>query len=157
MIAQYITYLSILKIKPCFIVNKTDFSLPPSTVCERLTYVQKELNIPVFYGSAKQGTLIYELKMFLMQKRAIFVGPSGVGKSSLIQRLFPQETLQVGALSDADKGCHTTSVTQLYELSNGTSVIDAPGVRQCDLGVITKEELKIGFPDFLKVQLNYHD
>jgi ribosome biogenesis GTPase len=157
MVAQYITYLNILNISPCFIINKTDLGLPPESVCSRLKYLQEAIKLPVFYGSAYNGDLVAQLKLFLAGHRAIFIGPSGVGKSSLIQKFFPEELLKVGDLSQGNKGCHTTSVTQLYELRDGMAVIDAPGIRQCALGEITREELKKGFVDFQNQGCRFKD
>ncbi len=147
MIAQYVTYLKILKINPCIIVNKTDLSGLADDINDRLAYLKTAIDLPIFYGSAHQGPLVSELKTFLSGSRAIFIGPSGVGKSSLIQGFLPDEAFKVGSLSGSDKGRHTTSVTRLYDIENNIQLIDAPGVRQCSLGKINRAELQKGFED----------
>lgn len=151
LLAQYITYLKLLKIKPCFVINKTDLGEPDPAIKSRLTYLQRELEIPVFSGSSDRGDLIGQLLNFLSGKRAIFLGPSGAGKSSLTRGmlgLLSPKDLKIGELSQSDKGCHTTSVTQLYFLEQEIHLIDSPGIRQCSLGDISLQELLIGFPDF---------
>lgn len=158
LLAQYLTYLKLLKINPCFVVNKTDLGDPDPDIVARLDYLQKELSIPVFWGSSDRGDLVNQLLHFLSGKKAIFLGPSGAGKSSLTQGMLglhsPQD-LKIGELSQSHKGCHTTSVTQLYFLDSGAHLIDSPGVRQCSLGEISLQELLIGFPDFQKQGCRY--
>jgi len=79
----------------------------------------------------------------------ILVGQSGVGKSSLIQRLLPNVAIRVGALSVvADKGRHTTTTTELFPLPQGGRLIDSPGVRDFGLSHLPIEEVERGFREF---------
>ncbi len=79
----------------------------------------------------------------------ILVGQSGVGKSSLINALMPQQDILEGALSDATGlGRHTTSAATLYHLESGGDLIDSPGVRSFRLGEISQAELERGFREF---------
>jgi ribosome biogenesis GTPase len=79
----------------------------------------------------------------------VLVGQSGVGKSSLIQRMLPDESIRVGALSVlADKGRHTTTTAELFHLPNGGRLIDSPGVREFGLTHITAADIALGFREF---------
>jgi len=77
------------------------------------------------------------------------VGQSGVGKSSLIQTLLPEEYLKVGALSEARrKGTHTTTTARLFHLPEGGDMVDSPGIREFGLWHINEDELIEGFKEF---------
>ncbi len=79
----------------------------------------------------------------------VLVGQSGVGKSSLIQRMLPDESIRIGALSAlADKGRHTTTTAELFHLPNGGRLIDSPGVREFGLTHITAADIALGFREF---------
>ncbi|MDX1813005.1 MAG: ribosome small subunit-dependent GTPase A, partial [Gammaproteobacteria bacterium] len=85
----------------------------------------------------------------LVDKTSIFVGQSGVGKSSLIKTFIPDNTIRVGELSQATGlGKHTTSVTVLYHLPSGGSIIDSPGVREFGLGHVSQAQVTEGFVEF---------
>ena len=78
-----------------------------------------------------------------------FVGHSGVGKSSLINALHPDVSAREGDVSEAHgRGTHTTTASTLYELRDGTRVIDTPGIRSFGLWKINAEELRWYFPEF---------
>ncbi len=82
---------------------------------------------------------------------SVFVGESGVGKSSLIKRLLPEQDIRVGAVSEATGlGRHTTSTATLYHLpGQGGDIIDSPGVRDFSLWHIEEEQLRRGFREFI--------
>jgi ribosome biogenesis GTPase / thiamine phosphate phosphatase len=78
----------------------------------------------------------------------VLVGHSGVGKSSLLRRLFPGETIVTGALSGkSGKGRHTTTSARLHVLANGGHVIDTPGIRSVPLGATDPLEAAAVFPE----------
>lgn len=79
-------------------------------------------------------------------KTSVFVGQSGVGKSSIIQTLLPDETLRVGALSESTgKGTHTTTTARLFHLKGSGDLIDSPGIREFGLWHMTPDEIEEGF------------
>ena len=79
-------------------------------------------------------------------KTTVFVGQSGVGKSSIIQTLVPESELRVGALSESTgKGTHTTTTARLFHLDRGGDLIDSPGIREFGLWHMTPAEIEYGF------------
>ena len=79
----------------------------------------------------------------------MLVGQSGVGKSSLIQRLLPDASIRVGALSEvADKGRHTTTTAEVFHLPGGGRLIDSPGVRDFGLTHVSPDAVATGFTEF---------
>ena len=93
------------------------------------------------------------LRQQLEGRTSVFVGQSGVGKSSLIDLLLPDETLRIGALSeDSRKGTHTTTTARLYamrsdEVHDG-ELIDSPGIREFGLVHLDEQEVTNGFIEF---------
>lgn len=85
----------------------------------------------------------------LRDKSSVFVGQSGVGKSSLVHALLPQEEIKVGALAErSGLGRHTTSAAHYYHLPGGGAIIDSPGVREFSLWHMEAPELARGFIEF---------
>jgi len=90
-----------------------------------------------------------ELAQALVNRTSILVGQSGVGKSSLINRLLPVLDILIGKLSEASgQGRHTTTATTLYHLPQGGNLIDSPGVRDFRLGETAPADLARGFREF---------
>jgi ribosome biogenesis GTPase len=90
-----------------------------------------------------------DLLSFLDGRVTVFVGQSGVGKSSLIQSLLPEQSLRIGELSEANqKGKHTTTTAKLFHLPKGGDLIDSPGIREFGLWHISEDELAEGFIEF---------
>lgn len=85
----------------------------------------------------------------IKDKTLVFVGQSGVGKSSLIGKLMPDLDIRVGELSDAkEKGRHTTTTAELYHLPSGADLIDSPGIREFHLSHIEPDKVIYGFKEF---------
>ena len=102
--------------------------------------------IPV---SAYDKTGFDELTEVLAQHTSVFVGQSGVGKSSLVNTLLPGVDTSVAELSEnSGLGTHTTTVSKLYHLPDGGQLIDSPGIREFALTHIEKDKLEYGFKDF---------
>ena len=97
-------------------------------------------------AAACEGEAAPEVEALVRGKTSVFVGQSGVGKSSIIQTLLPDELLRVGAVSESTgKGVHTTTTAKLFHLPGGGDLIDSPGIRGFGWGHMTPQELEYGF------------
>ena len=128
-------------------VNKCD--LDPAV---DLVRIYRNAGFPVIQASAETGQGVEELRSRLQGKLTAFTGNTGVGKSSMLNRLCPELTLATGEVSEKlGRGRHTTRHVQLYSLDADTYVADTPGFSSFDtdqMDVILKENLQYAFPDF---------
>jgi ribosome biogenesis GTPase / thiamine phosphate phosphatase len=137
-------------IAPVICVNKIDL-LDATETQETLALLDPycEIGVPVIACSAVNGNRIIELAEVLTSKLCVFIGHSGVGKSSLLNALDPTLSLRTGKVRKGDgKGCHTTTVGRLYRLASGMDLIDTPGIRELGLGRITLQDLNRHFREF---------
>ena len=132
---------------PALIVaNKVD--LVSQQQAEDLFGRYPPLGYPVIYTSARSGQGVAELKERLLGRLSVLAGPSGVGKSSLLNAIQPGLGLVARTISDATgKGRHTTVVRELFPLAAGGYVADTPGLRALALWDIQPEELDGYFPE----------
>ncbi|CAC9534875.1 Ribosome small subunit biogenesis RbfA-release protein RsgA [uncultured Gammaproteobacteria bacterium] len=130
------------------IVNKIELSSNIKQV--KINFAMYEaIGYPVSYLSVKAQTGINTLKAQLNDKTQIFLGQSGVGKSSLINELIPELNLRVNQISTKSKlGKHTTTNTTLYHIPSGGDLIDSPGVREFHLDNLSNKEILNGFKEF---------
>ena len=130
------------------IVNKIELSTTKSkTENDFLNY--QSLGYDVQFLSVKKQTNLDFFKEQLVNKSHIFLGQSGVGKSSLINSLIPDLQLRVNEISSKSKlGKHTTTNTTIYHIPSGGDLIDSPGVREFQLDSLTELEIKSGFKEF---------
>ena len=132
---------------PVVVMNKCDLPCP-AEVTERLSHY-RQMGYEVIFCSARSRAGIPQLQSFLTGKTAVFVGQSGVGKSSLLNALSPGLDLRVGSLSlKHDRGNHTTNYSMLVRLDTGLRIIDTPGVRELELADVLPEEVGFHFRDF---------
>lgn len=132
-------------ITPLLCFNKWEFATPED---EYVRSIYAELGYPHVCCSAHEGFGVKDLEAALVGHQSAFVGHSGVGKTSLMQRFFPGEALAIGDLSQLGRGAHTTTHARLLELPAGGTVVDTPGIREFGLWAVPHTELAQYFVDF---------
>ena len=139
-------------------VNKCD--LDPAV---DLVRIYEHAGFPVIRASAETGEGVEELRQLIRGKLTAFTGNSGVGKSSMLNRLCPELALPTGEVSEKlGRGRHTTRHVELYPLEGDTYIADTPGFSSFDtdqMEIILKENLQYAFPDFSEYigKCQFHD
>lgn len=131
------------------IFNKLDlFSGEGLEILAEYKAIYENIGYPCYDVSALEGTNIDVVQALLKDKTTLFSGHSGVGKSSLINALLPQLDLRTNEVSEwSDKGMHTTTFAEMFELPQGGFIIDTPGIRELGIVDIEKHELGRYFPE----------
>ncbi len=149
MVDRYLVFAESERMPVIVVVNKMDIA--DDALVRELMAPYRELGYPVFPVSACDGRGMDDLARALAGKTSAFSGHSGVGKSTLINRLVGKEVLKTAEVSACTlKGVHTTTNAAMIALSGGGYVIDTPGLREFNLDGITRENLRFYFPEFLE-------
>ncbi len=132
---------------PVIVLNKTDLGVDPGTE-ERIADFSR-IGYRVVRCSAQTGEGLEEVREVLHRGVCVVAGQSGVGKSSLLNRLGPDLDLRIGEVSAKyDRGAHTTNFAVLLHMKDGTAVIDTPGIREFDVAGIEPRDLQHYFIEF---------
>jgi ribosome biogenesis GTPase len=153
LIDKYTVAAALLGIEPVVVMNKMDLADGDDPALrdalDELVGDYAEIGLQAFSTSAADGRGIEALRAALAGSTSIVVGPSGVGKSSLVKRLVPDLDLRIGEISRASgEGKHTTTRTTLFDLPGGGMLLDSPGVRDFYLWPMPIRELARGFVEF---------
>lgn len=145
---SYLVMAETLHLHAVILLNKTD--LPCNELKEQLLADYLPLNYPVIMANKNNVDSLIELKKALNHQISVFVGQSGVGKSSLISGVLPhEENIATNTLSEGSElGRHTTSNSRYYHLPSGGALIDSPGVREFSLWDIDASMLAQGYTEF---------
>lgn len=131
------------------IFNKLDlFSSDGLEILKEYQQIYEKAGYPCYSVSAIEQTNLDQIKQLLKDKVTLLSGHSGVGKSTLINALLPGSQLKTGDISDwSDKGKHTTTFAEMFELPFGGYLIDTPGIRELGVFDIEKQGLGRLFPE----------
>jgi len=159
LIDRYLIATELLQLQAVLVVNKCDL-LSKQANEELLPRIEayRAIGYPVLLTSVLTGQGMPELKALLENQTSVLVGPSGVGKSSIISSISESD-IRVSEVSAKGAGKHTTTATKLYHLPSGGRLIDSPGVREFNLWPVTAQEILQGFKEFEggKVNCRFRD
>jgi ribosome biogenesis GTPase len=132
-------------IKPLIVLNKCD--LAETNDAKNKLKVYEELGYTTVYLAATND--ITPLRPYLKHQQSVLVGQSGMGKSTIINALLPNENVRTQEISDTlDSGKHTTTAAHLYHLDEDSTLIDSPGLQEFGLNHLSQEDLELAFIEF---------
>ena len=154
LIDRYLVIAHANDITPIIVLNKCDLANADAAAA-----LYRGLGYTVFQthagGEQGIGGDIDTLRQFLRGSTAVFAGQSGVGKSSLVNALFPEIGARIGDVSNVlSKGRHTTTASRSYALSDGGRLIDTPGIRECGITGLQAIDVALHYRD---IAAHHHD
>lgn len=149
-IDRYLVVCENAQIPAVIVVNKVDLlNENERQEVEQQLKIYQDIGYQTLMISAQDGTNMAAFHQLLTQGTSIFVGQSGVGKSSLINHILPDVNAQTGEVSgNSGLGQHTTTTSRLYHLPAGGNLIDSPGIREFGLWHLEPEQITQGYPEF---------
>lgn len=141
-------------VKALIVINKTDLLTEPDDreLLDAVVYLYRSIGYDVVCVSARTGEGIDALREMLRDKVTLLSGNSGVGKSSIINRLIPGLDLRTAAISSAHgTGMHTTTFSEMFDLPGGGEIIDTPGVRGFGTVDFARNEVAHYFPEIFRI------
>ncbi len=143
-IDRFLATAEAYQVPACLVINKTDrYNEDEMEYAKSLKYLYEVIGYPVFIVSALDERTLDDFKIYLKDKTTLISGNSGVGKSTIINQLIPYAELRVGEISDYhNKGMHTTTFSEMFELPFGGVIIDTPGIK--GFGTIDMDMYEVG-------------
>jgi len=151
-IDRFLVTCEAYEVEASIIINKLDLATKnDAKYLEEVRDLYESLGYRVFTTSILDSDSLKPLKDVIAGNTTAFVGPSGVGKTSLLNTIDPNYSEKVGEVSSySDKGKHTTTFAKLIEIENGGFIVDTPGIREFGLFNIEPWELSLYFPEMLE-------
>ena len=155
-IDRFLVTAEAYRIKTIILFNKIDLYSPNEIKeLEILREVYSNIGYDCFKISAKKKDTLKSIIDLMKDKTNMFSGNSGVGKSTLINTLFPKLKLKTIEISNTHKqGKHATTFSEMHDLNDGIRIVDTPGVKSFGIVDINPEELDSYFPEFLALKSN---
>lgn len=157
LIDRYLLIAQLNDVKPLLVLNKMDLLQTDELPCHERQAIEdiyeqyQSLGFEIVATSTTHASNLSTLQTLIQDKISLFVGQSGVGKSSLINALLPQAMQSVNAISQGSKlGQHTTTTSRLlaYDDSDlSAGIIDTPGIREYGIWHLSKNDIQTGFPE----------
>ncbi len=144
---RFLVLAELSEISPIICINKIDMADPEEL--RPFLAVYEKIGYPVLQVSAKTGLGVLQLQQLLYDKVSVFAGPSGVGKSSLLNAVEPGLSLVTGELSlKIGRGKHTTRCAELLPLAGGGFVVDTPGFSFTEFVEMAPDDLRFQYREF---------
>ncbi len=159
LIDRYLVAIQYGGAEAALVLNKMDLA-DADQRCEagKILAPYRAIGVPFFPVSTLTGEGIDLLRDHLSCRTSAFVGHSGVGKSALVNALFPEIGQQVGEVwKGYGRGTHTTTTSDLFRLPDGGALIDTPGIRSFGIWNVPREELRNYFPEFEACRCRFRD
>lgn len=145
---RFLVMMEFQNIETIICFNKTDIG--NASFIKELKDVYNGAGYKVMFASATETEGIDEVKKALYGKNTVFAGPSGVGKSSMLNALTKDYKMETGAVSEKiGRGKHTTRHSEIFNIDENTYVFDTPGFSSLFVPGMTKEKLEDCFPEFM--------
>ena len=152
---RFLILIESLDYSPVIVINKTDLVDELDPEIDDAISAYKEAGYNVFMTSVKNCTGMIEVKDAISKGITVLAGPSGVGKTALLNTLIPGANLKVGDISKKLKrGTHTTREVRLLKMNSDGWIADTPGFSTLEIDGIEAEDLKFYFPEFRKYLSN---
>ncbi len=153
-IDRFLATCELLDVPPVIIFNKIDLLSPDDLESfESVVSVYRKLGYTVVTCSIKKSGTLEPLKELLQNHVSLFTGPSGVGKTSILNTIDKNSDRPIAPVSEySSKGKHTTTFAELIQLHSGGYLIDTPGIREFGLVGVAPDELSLLFPDIDEYQ-----
>ena len=151
-IDRFLVSCEVYHLKAILMFNKADLlDEDDMLLFEKIKNIYTKIGYEVYLISAEKTEGISVFKNIIANKISLLTGHSGVGKSTIINIVLPQQDLYTQEVSDwSGKGMHTTTFAQMYDLIDGGQIIDTPGIRELGIVNVTRTELGGYFPEIKK-------